>query len=186
MTIPVHADRNQWGDDRTHRVCGGQFPPWSDGPFCVNQVRRRTASAERPLTNEEIQQEAQRLLSALQAPRNPTVPTAHTSWRRSRRTFWRGLPPRIRTGSWQRCRVHSTTFSGLNDRKGHFVLITKTRTGTSRSESPVVLCGRSFRKCRMAQRSLLSNGVNRSDKPMAAKRNRDVQLNFRVSPHELN
>jgi predicted DNA binding CopG/RHH family protein len=37
----------------------------------------------------------------------------------------------------------------------------------------------------MAQRNLLSNGVNRSDKPMAAKRNRDVQLNFRVSPHEL-
>ena len=123
MTIPVHADRNQWGDDRnTEFVVDKSHPGLTD--LFVNQVRREQL-LRTPLTNEEIQQEAERLLSALQAPKEPNSPNGTHFMAQISPDFLARASTKDTDRLMATLPFRSTTFSGLNDRKGHFVLITK-------------------------------------------------------------
>ena len=123
MTIPVFEDTDPWGHDRNTEFVVDQSHPGLTDLF-ADQARREQL-LRTPLTNEEIQQEAQRLLSALQAPKEPNSPNGTHFMAQISPDFLARASTKDTDRLMATLPFHSTTFSGLNDRKGHFVLITK-------------------------------------------------------------
>lgn len=123
MTIPVHADRNQWGDDRNTEFVVDKSHPGLTNLF-VDQVRREQL-LRTPLTDEEIQREAERLLSALQAPKEPNSPNGTHFMAQISQDFLARASTKDMNRLMMTLPFRSIAFSGLNDRKGHFVLIPK-------------------------------------------------------------
>lgn len=122
-TIPVYENKDHWGNDRnTAFVVSGSHPGLTD--IFLNQVRREQ-HLRTPLSDEEIKGEAARLLSELQKPQEPNSPHGTHYMAQFSEDFM------LRGNSKDMDRLmamlpfQSTTFSGLNDRKGHFVLISK-------------------------------------------------------------
>ena len=123
MTISVHADRNQWGDDRnTEFVVDKSHPGLTD--LFVDQARREQL-LRTPLTDEEIQKEAQRLLTVLRAPKEPNSPNGTHFMAQISPDFLARASTKDTDRLMATLPFRSTAFSGLNDRKGHFVLISK-------------------------------------------------------------
>lgn len=90
----------------------------------VDQARREQL-LRTPLTDEEIRREAQRLLSALQASKEPNSPNGTHFMAQISPDFLARASTKDTDRLMATLPFRSTTFSGLNDRKGHFVLITK-------------------------------------------------------------
>lgn len=122
-TIPVYENKDSWGNDHNASFVVDACNPGLTDLF-LNQVRREQ-HLRTPLADEEIQTEAARLLTELQAQKEPNSP--HGTH------FMAQISPDflVRSSSKDTDRLmamlpfQSMTFSGLDDRKGHFVLISK-------------------------------------------------------------
>ena len=123
MTIPVFEDTDPWGHDRNTEFVVDQSHPGLTDLF-VDQARREQL-LRTPLTDEEIRREAQRLLSALQASKEPNSPNGTHFMAQISPDFLARASTKDTDRLMATLPFRSTTFSGLNDRKGHFVLITK-------------------------------------------------------------
>ncbi|MDY4489404.1 MAG: DUF3849 domain-containing protein [Candidatus Faecousia sp.] len=123
MTIPVFEDTDSWGHDRnTEFVVDKSHPGLTD--LFVDQARREQL-LRTPLTDEEIQREAERLLTVLRAPKEPNSPNGTHFMAQISPDFLARASTKDTDRLMATLPFRSTTFSGLNDRKGHFVLITK-------------------------------------------------------------
>ena len=78
-----------------------------------------------PLTPEEIRAEAARLLQELRAPEAPNSPHGTHYMAQFSEDFMRRANSKDMDQVMAALPFRSVTFSGLNDRKGHFVLISK-------------------------------------------------------------
>jgi hypothetical protein len=122
-TIPVFDDENGFGDNRNLEFIVDRAHPGLVDLF-INQARREYMLTQ-PLTKEDIQVEAARLLRRLQSEREPNSP--------SETHFMAQLSPDflIRASTKDQDRLFamlpfkSLTFSALNDRKGLFAFIQK-------------------------------------------------------------
>ncbi|MBE6905099.1 MAG: DUF3849 domain-containing protein [Ruminococcaceae bacterium] len=122
-TIPVFDDENGFGDNRNLEFIVDRAHPGLVDLF-INQARREYLLTQ-PLTKEDIQAEAARLLRRLQSEREPNSP--------SETHFMAQLSPDflIRASTKDQDRLvamlpfQSLTFSALKDRKGIFAFIQK-------------------------------------------------------------
>ena len=122
-TIPVFEDKDYFGDDRRSSFEVDSVNPGLTDIF-INQARRKYLLTQ-PLTKEDIQAEAARLLRRLQSEHEPNSPSgAH---------FMAQLSPDflIRASTKDQGRLFailpfkSLSFSALKDRKGIFAFIQK-------------------------------------------------------------
>ena len=122
-TIPVHDDPDGFGTDRNvYLVVDRAHPVLVDG--FINQVRREH-QLRQPLTQEDITQEAARILQTFQKQREPSSPNATH--------FMAQISPDflIRAGSKDQDKLFdmlpfkSLTFSQLDGHKGIYALIAK-------------------------------------------------------------
>ena len=122
-TIPVYEDTDAWGDDRnTSFVVDKSHPGLTD--IFLNQVRREQL-LRTPLSHEEIKIEAARLLSELQKPQEPNSPNGTHFMAQISPDFLARANSKDTEKLMAMLPFKSMSFSGLNDRKGHFVLIPK-------------------------------------------------------------
>lgn len=122
-TIPVYEDTDAWGDDRnTSFVVDKSNPGLTD--IFLNQVRREQL-LRTPLSQEEIKTEAARLLSELQKPQEPNSPNGTHFMAQISPDFLARGNSKDMDKLMAMLPFKSMTFSGFNDRKGHFVLISK-------------------------------------------------------------
>lgn len=122
-TIPVYEDTDAWGDDRnTSFVVDKAHPGLTD--IFLNQVRREQ-HLRTPLSPEEIKTEAARLLSELQKPQEPNSPNGTHFMAQISPDFLARGNSKDMEKLMAMLPFKSMSFSGLNDRKGHFVLISK-------------------------------------------------------------
>ena len=111
-----------WGNDRNTELVVNSHPGLTD--LFLSEARKEQ-HLRTPLSDEEIKAEAARLLSELQKPQEPNSP--------NKTHYMAQISPDVlaRGNSKDMDRLmamlpfRSTTFSGLNDRKGQFVLISK-------------------------------------------------------------
>ncbi len=121
-TIPIFENTDAWGDDRNSHFVVNSHPGLID--LFINQARREYLLTQ-PLTNEELHMEAARVLSKLQAPREPNSPSGTH--------FMAQISPDflMRAGTKEQDKLFallpfaSLTISTLNDRKGEFAFISK-------------------------------------------------------------
>lgn len=121
-TVPVYEDKDHWGDNRNLDFVVNSHPGLTD--LFLDQVRQEQ-HLRTPLSDEEIKAEASRLLSELQKPQEPNSPSGTHYMARISHDFLARSSSRDTDRLMAMLPFQSTTFSGLNDRKGHFVLITK-------------------------------------------------------------
>lgn len=122
-TIPVYEDTDAWGDDRnTSFVVDKSHPGLTD--IFLNQVRREQL-LRTPLSHEEIKSEAARLLSEIQKPQEPNSPNGTHFMAQISPDFLARANSKDTEKLMVMLPFKSMSFSGLNDRKGHFVLISK-------------------------------------------------------------
>lgn len=122
-TIPVYEDTDAWGDDRnTSFVVDKSHPGLTD--IFLNQVRREQL-LRTPLSHEEIKTEAARLLSEIQKPQEPNSPNGTHFMAQISPDFLARANSKDTEKLMVMLPFKSMSFSGLNDRKGHFVLISK-------------------------------------------------------------
>jgi len=122
-TIPVFDDENGFGDNRNREFVVDRAHPGLVDLF-INQARREYLLTQ-PLTKEDIQAEAARLLRRLQAEREPNSPSGTH--------FMAQISPDflIRASTQDHDRLFallpfkSLTFSTLKDQKGIFAFIQK-------------------------------------------------------------
>lgn len=155
-TIPIFDDENGFGDNRNREFIVDRAHPGLVDLF-INQARREYLLTQ-PLTKEDIQAEAARLLRRLQSEREPNSPGGTH--------FMAQLSPDflIRASTKDQDRLFailpfkSLTFSTLNDRKGLFAFIQK-------DENRDQL----LRQCKPSARKKLEN-IKTADTPSAVKR----------------
>ena len=122
-TIPVFEDENSFGDNRNREFVVDKAHPGLLDLF-VNQARREYLLSQ-PLTKEDIQQEATRILSKLQDAREPNSPNGTHFMAQISQDFL------VRAGTKEQDKLFdllpfdSLTFSGMKDRKGLFATISK-------------------------------------------------------------
>ena len=122
-TVPVYEDTDTWGNDRnTEFVVSACHPGLTD--IFLNQVRREQ-HLRTPLSDEEIKGEAARLLSQLRAQKEPNRPSGTHFMAEISHDFLARGNSRDMNRLMSMFPFQSMAFSGLNDRKGHFVLISK-------------------------------------------------------------
>lgn len=122
-TIPVFENPDAWGYDRnTEFVVDASNPGLTD--IFLNQVRREQ-HLRTPLSDEEIKTEAARLLSELQAQKEPNSPHGTHFMAQFSPDFMARGNSRDMNRLMSMLPFRSVSFSALNDRKGHFVLIPK-------------------------------------------------------------
>jgi hypothetical protein len=125
-TIPVHEDVDGFGTDRNvNFVVDAVHPGLTD--IFTKQARREYLLTQ-PITKEEIQMEASRILGRLQSEHSPNSPSGTH--------FMAQISPDflLRASSKDRERLYSMlpfttlTFSALNERDGIYALISKEET----------------------------------------------------------
>lgn len=115
--------RTPGGDDRnTSFVVDKAHPGLTD--IFLNQVRREQ-HLRTPLSPVEIKTEAARLLSELQKPQEPNSPNGTHFMAQISPDFLARGNSKDMEKLMAMLPFKSMSFSGLNDRKGHFVLIPK-------------------------------------------------------------
>ena len=122
-TIPVFEDENAFGDNRNREFVVNKAHPGLLDLF-VTQARREHLLSQ-PLTKEDIQQEATRILGKLQDAREPNSPSGTHFMAQISQDFL------LRAGTKEQDKLFdvlpfsSLTFSGMKDRKGIFATISK-------------------------------------------------------------
>lgn len=122
-TIPIYENKDSWGNDRSAAFVVDACNPGLTDIF-LNQVRREQ-HLRTPLTNEEIQTEAAQLLAELQAQKEPNSPGGTHFMAQISPDFLARGSSKDTDQLMAMLPFQSMAFSGLDDRKGHFVLIPK-------------------------------------------------------------
>jgi hypothetical protein len=155
-TIPVFDDENSFGDNRNLEFIVDRAHPGLVDLF-INQARRDYLLTQ-PLTKEDIQAEATRLLRRLQSEREPNSPGGTHFMAQLSPDFLLRASTKDQDRLFAILPFKSLTFSTLNDRKGLFAFIQKdeTRDQPLRQRKPSV-------------RKKLEN-IKTADTPSAVKR----------------
>lgn len=122
-TIPVYENKDAWGNDHNASFVVDACNPGLADIF-LNQVRREQ-HLRTPLADEEIQTEAARLLTELQAQKEPNSPHGTHFMAQISPDFLARSSSKDTDRLMAMLPFQSMAFSGLDDRKGHFVLISK-------------------------------------------------------------
>lgn len=122
-TIPVFDDENGFGDNRNLEFIVDRAHPGLVDLF-INQARREYLLTQ-PLTKEDIQAEAARLLRRLQAEREPNSPSGTHFMTQISPDFLIRASTKDHDRLFALLPFKSLTFSMLKDRKGIFAFIQK-------------------------------------------------------------
>ena len=122
-TIPVFEDDNGFGDNRNREFVVNRAHPGLLDLF-VTQARREYTLSQ-PLTKEDIRQEATRILSKLQDPREPNSPSGTHFMAQISQDFLLRAGTKEQDKLFAMLPFDSLTFSGMKDRKGLFATISK-------------------------------------------------------------
>ena len=137
-TIPVFEDPDAWGKDRNVEfVVDGHNPGLVD--LFIN-VARHEHLLTQPLTKDDIRAEAARILSALQAAREPNSPSGTNFMVQVSPDFLARANSKNRNRLASMLPFRSLSISTLEGRKGTYALITKDedRTQSLRLRKPSV------------------------------------------------
>lgn len=122
-TIPMFEDKDYWGDDRNAEFVVNKAHPGLLDLF-TTQARHEYLLSQ-PLSKEDIQSEAARILGKLQAEREPNSPNGTHFMAQISQDFL------LRAGTKEQDKLFallpfdSLTFSGMKDRKGLYATISK-------------------------------------------------------------
>lgn len=122
-TVPIFEDSNTFGDDRNREFIVSRAHPGVFNLF-VNDVRREYLLSL-PLSKEDIQQEAARILGKLQEPREPNSPNGTHFMAQISPDFLLRAGTKEQDKLFDMLPFSSLTFSGIKDRKGLFATISK-------------------------------------------------------------
>ncbi len=138
-TIPIFEDNNGFGDNRNREFVVDRAHPGLLDLF-VTQARREYLLTQ-PLTKEEIHAEAAKVLSRLQAPREPNSPNGTHFIAEVSLDFLNRAKDKDRDKFFALLPFDSLALSTLNDRKGIFAMISKdeNRSQPLRERRPSVL-----------------------------------------------
>lgn len=120
-TIPVFDDENGFGDNRNREFIVDRAHPGLVDLF-INQARREYLLIQ-PITKEDIQAEAARLLRRLQSEREPNSPNGTHFMAQLSPDFLIRASTKDQDRLFAMLPFRSLTFSALNDRKGLFAFI---------------------------------------------------------------
>lgn len=137
-TIHVFEDKNYFGENRRSSFEVDAVNPGLTDIF-INQTRRGYLLTQ-PLTKEDIQAEAARLLRKLQAEREPNSPSGTHFMAQISPDFLIRASTKDHDRLFAMMPLQSLTFSALKDRKGLFAFIQKdeNRDQTLRQRKPSV------------------------------------------------
>ena len=122
-TIPVFEDKDYFGDDRRSSFEVDSCNPGLTDIF-INQARREYLLAQ-PLTKEDVQAEAARLLRRLQSEREPNSPGGTHFMAQVSPDFLIRASTKDHDRLFAMLPFKSLSFSTLKDRKGIFAFIQK-------------------------------------------------------------
>lgn len=122
-TVPVYADMDRWNENRNRDFVVGACHPCLTDCF-VDQVRREQ-HLRTPVSDEEIKREAARLFSELQAQGKPNSPNGTHFMAEVSEDFMERSNSRDMDRLMGMFPFRSVAFSGLQGRKGHYLLIQK-------------------------------------------------------------
>ena len=122
-TIPVFEDPDAWGHDRNRYFVVDAVNPGLTDIF-INQARRECLLTQ-PLTKEDVQAEAARLLRYLQAGHEPNSPSGTHFMAQISPDFLIRASTKDHDRLFALLPFKSLTFSTLKDRKGIFAFIQK-------------------------------------------------------------
>lgn len=122
-TIPVFEDKDYFGDDRRSSFEVDSCNPGLTDIF-INQARREYLLTQ-PLTKEDIQAEAARLLRRLQSERGPNSPSGTHFMVQISPDFLIRASTKDHDRLFAMLPFKSLSFSALKDRKGIFAFIQK-------------------------------------------------------------
>lgn len=122
-TIPVYEDKDSWGGDRrcefvVDRAHTGLMDLFTTQARCEYLLTQ-------PLTKEDIQQEAARLLGRLQEPSQPNSSSGTHFMAQISQDFLLRASSKDQDRLFSMLPFQSLTFSGIKDRKGIFAMISK-------------------------------------------------------------
>lgn len=155
-TIPVFDDENGFGDNRNLEFLVDRAHPGLLDLF-INQARREYLLTQ-PLTKEDIQAEAARLLRRLQSEREPNSPNETHFMAQLSPDFLLRASTKDQDRLFTLLPFKSLTFSALKDRKGLFAFIQKNEN----RDQPI-------RQRKPSVRKKLEN-IKAADTPSAVKR----------------
>lgn len=121
-TVEVLPNPDSFGSDRNLEFAVDSHPGLTD---LFLTLAKREYLLTQPLTPEDIQAEAGRLLRELQAQDAPNSPNGTHYMAKFSEDFMRRANSKDMDQVMAALPFRSMAFSGLNDRKGHFVLIPK-------------------------------------------------------------
>jgi hypothetical protein len=123
QTIPIFDDDNGFGDNRNREfVVDRSHPGLLD--LSVTQARREYLLSQ-PLSKEDIQHEAARILGKLQDAREPNSPNGTHFIAEVSQDFWSRAKTKDRDKLFALLPFDSLSLSTLNDRKGIYAIISK-------------------------------------------------------------
>lgn len=122
-TIPVYEDNDSWGGDRRCEFVVDRAHTGLMDLF-TTQARREYLLTQ-PLTKEDIQQEAARLLGRLQEPSQPNSSSGTHFMAQISQDFLLRASSKDQDRLFSMLPFQSLTFSGIKDRKGIFAMISK-------------------------------------------------------------
>ena len=122
-TVPVCADEDAWGGDKNRYFVVDAVNPGLTDLF-INQVRREYLLTQ-PLTKQDIQAEAARLLRHLQSEREPNSPSGTHFMAQLSPDFLIRASTKDQDRLFAMLPFKSLSFSALKDRKGIFAFIQK-------------------------------------------------------------
>lgn len=122
-TVPVFADMDHWNENRNRDFVVDACHPGLTDLF-VDQVRREQ-HLRTPISDEEIKAEAARLLSELRAQGEPNSPNGTHFMAEVSEDFMNRSSSKDMDRLMGMFPFRSAAFSGLQGRKGHYLLIPK-------------------------------------------------------------
>ena len=162
QTIPIFEDNNAFGDNRNREFVVDRSHPGLLNLF-VNQARREYLLSQ-PLTKEDIQHEAARILGKLQDAREPNSPNGTHFIAEVSPDFLARAKGKDRDKLFALLPFDSLSLSTLNDRKGIFAIISKDENRNQQ-----------LQKRKPSVRDKLQKAAS-VPKPSAPKKNKDMEL----------
>lgn len=135
-TIPVYEDTDSWGQDRNREFVVDRAHPGLLDLF-ISQARHDYLLTQ-PLTKEDIHQEAVRLLEHLQEPERPNSPNGTHFVAQISPDFLGRASSKDQDKLFSMLPFSSLTFSGLEGRKGVYVLISQAENRNKPLRKPSV------------------------------------------------
>jgi hypothetical protein len=122
MTVPVYEDKDAWGDDRNREFVVDRAHPGLVDLFTTQA--RHDFLLTQPLTKEDVQHEATRILAKLQEPMKPNSPSGTHFMAQISPDFAARATSKHMDKLMDMLPFQSICFTGLDGRKGVFATIT--------------------------------------------------------------